>query len=120
MMNKRILFLMRQPPYSTSHALEALESILVAGVFEQHVSVLFKDEGVWQLIDNQDGAELGTRTVSNVVQALPEYDVSDLFVCETSLSQRGLDLDDLVLPVAPLSLAAQSDLLTEQDAVVND
>ena len=120
MMTKRILFLLRQAPYMSGHAIEALESILVAGVFEQQVSVLFKDDGVWQLIDNQDGAELGTRTVSKVVQALPEYDISKLYVCESSLAQRGLGLSDLVLPVVPVALAAQSELLAKQDAVVND
>ena len=54
---KRILFLLRQPPYQSSRAIEAIESILVAGVFEQDVSVLFKDDGVWQLIKDQDGAK---------------------------------------------------------------
>jgi tRNA 2-thiouridine synthesizing protein C len=119
-MTKRILFLLRQPPYSTSHALEALEAILVAGVFEQDVSVLFKDDGIWQLITEQDGVELGTRTVSKVLQALPEYEVSKLFVCADSLARHGLGPSDLVLPVASLTLAEQSALIKAQDAVVND
>lgn len=117
---KRILFLLRQSPYGSSHAVEALESILVAGVFEQDVSVLFKDDGVWQLIKHQDGAELGTRTVAKVVQVLPEYDVSKLLVCAASLSERGLGPDDLVLSAQPVSLADQAALLAQQDAVVND
>jgi tRNA 2-thiouridine synthesizing protein C len=119
-MTKRILFLLRQPPYASSHAVEALETILVAGVFEQDVSVLFKDDGVWQLVKNQDGAELGTRTVANIVQALPEYDVSQLFVCDASLAQRGLSAGDLIVPVVPLARGEQMALIAAQDAVVND
>ena len=116
----RILYLLRQAPYQSSRAVEALESILVAGVFEQDVSVLFKDDGVWQLVANQDGARLGTRTIGKVVQALPEYDVSKLFVCDASLSQRGLIAADLVLSAAPLTITEQQALIGDQDAVLND
>jgi tRNA 2-thiouridine synthesizing protein C len=120
MTTKRILFLLRQFPYGSSHAVEALEAVLVAGVFEQAVSVLFKDDGVWQLIEDQDGDELGVRTVGKVLQSLPEYEVSKLYVCEASLALRGLELDDLVLPATLIPLADQARLLAEQDAVVND
>ena len=120
MMHKRILFLLRQPPYATSHALEALETALVAGVFDQQVSVLFRDEGVWQLVTGQDGAALDCRTVGRVVQALPEYDVSAIYVCARSLAARQLSLADLVLPAVPLDPAEQAALLAAQDAVVND
>jgi tRNA 2-thiouridine synthesizing protein C len=117
---KRLLFLLRQPPYGTSHALEALESVLVAGVFEQEVSVLFRDDGVWQLASDQRGDVLGTRTVSNVVQALPQYEIENLYVCAASLASRGLAADDLVLPVDALDATAQRRLIAGQDVVIND
>ena len=117
---KRILFLLRQPPYGSSHALEALESVLVAGVFDQGVSVLFRDDGVWQLLDGQDGAAAGRRTIAKVAQALPQYDVKDLYVCATSMRQRGLAEKDLALPVTVLGEDSQRALLANQDAVVSD
>jgi tRNA 2-thiouridine synthesizing protein C len=117
---KRILFLLRQAPYATSHALEALEAALVAGVFDQQVSVLFSGDGVWQLVSGQDGAILGRRTVGKVAQALPDYDISSLYVCAESLTQRHLESEDLVLPVTVLDAAEQSALIAAQDAVVND
>lgn len=117
---KRILFLLRQPPYGTSHALEALEAALVAGVFDQSVSVLFRGDGVWQLVGGQQGSALATRTVGNVVQALPQYDVTALYVCAAALEQRGLGVEDLVVPVQLLDHDQQRELLAAQDAVVND
>lgn len=117
---KRILFLLRQGPYASANALEALEAALVAGVFDQRVSVLFADDGVWQLLDGQDGAALDTRTVARVATALPQYDVTDLFVCAESLEQRRLTADDLVLPVTVIDGAGQRALLAAQDAVVSD
>ena len=117
---KKILYLLRQAPYATSHALEALESALVAGVFEQDVTVLFKDDGVWQLTSNQAGEALSMRTISKIATALPEYDIESLSVCEQSLKERNLASGDLVLPVKVISLAAQAELIGSMDAVVND
>lgn len=120
METKRILFLLRQPPYATSHALEALEAVLVAGVFDQRVSVLFRDDGIWQLVADQDGDALAARTVGKVAQALPEYEVHALYVCRRGLADRGLSVEDLLLPVTPLDESGQRDLIAAQDAVVND
>lgn len=117
---RKVLFLMRQAPYATGHALEALEAALVAGVFEQRVSVLFSGDGVWQLVSAQSGEPLGQRTVSRVASALPQYDVTALFACADALRKRGLRADDLVLPVTIVDGAAQRTLLAAQDAVVND
>jgi tRNA 2-thiouridine synthesizing protein C len=117
---KRILFLLRQPPYGTSHALEALEAVLVAGVFDQAVSALFSGDGVWQLVDRQDGAAVDRRTVGKLVQALPQYDVTGLYACARSLAERGLAPDDLTVPVQVLDDDGQRALLAAQDAVVND
>ena len=117
---KKILFFLRQPPYAGVAALETIESALVAGVFDQSVSVLFSDQGVWQLVKDQDGLLLGARTLGKVLGALPEYDVSDLYACSDSLTQRGLNLQDLVLPVKAISKDEITQLLASQDVVVND
>lgn len=120
MMAKRILYLLRQTPYGSSHAAEALESALVSGVFDQTVCVLFKDDGVWQLVPDQDGALIGTRTVGKMLKALPEYEITRLFACERSLAERKLSPADLVLAVKVLAPAEQAELLADQDAVLND
>ena len=120
MATKHILYLLRKSPYSSSNALEAIESALVAGVFEQNVAVLFKDDGVWQLLKEQIGAAINRRTVGKVMQALPQYDVEQLYACRDSLEARGLGRADLALTVKPLSLDEQRELIARQDAVVND
>lgn len=117
---KHILFLLRQPPYATSHALEALEAALVAGVFDQRVSMLFRDDGVWQLLKEQQGEALGVRTLGRMLQALPQYDVTRLYACSASLAARGLTAGDLVLDVELLSGPQQQALIAGQHVVVND
>ena len=120
MATKSLLVLLRQPPYATGHALEASDIALVAGAFEQPVSVLFEGAGVWQLLKQQNGAALGTRTLGKVLSALPDYEVTALYVCAESLADAGLAVDDLVLAATPLSRVEQQALIAVHDAVVSD
>ena len=116
-MAKRILFLLNRAPYGSSYALEALESVLVAAVFDQRVSVLFKNAGLQQLRKGQDGAALGQRTVEKVLGALPGYGVEGLFACRPSAERLGLLESDLCLPVVWLDLEQQRRLIGEQDII---
>lgn len=116
-MAKRILFLLNRAPYGSSYALEGLESVLVAAVFDQRVSVLFKGAGLQQLRKGQDGAALGQRTVEKVLGALPEYGVEGLFACRPSAERLGLLDGDLCLPLVWLDLEQQRRLIGEQDII---
>ena len=116
-MAKRILFLLNRAPYGSSYALEALESVLVAAVFDQKVSVLFKGAGLQQLRKGQDGAALGQRTAEKVLGALPGYGVEGLFACRPSAERLGLLDGDLCLPVVWLDLDQQRRLISEQDII---
>ena len=116
-MAKRILFLLNRSPYGGSYALEAIESILVAGVFDQEVSVLFTGDGLYQLLPEQDGSALGGRTVGKVLGALPEYGVADLFACRPSAERLGLADASLCLPVTWLDYAEQKRLISRQNIV---
>jgi tRNA 2-thiouridine synthesizing protein C len=116
----KFLYLLRRPPYLGSMAAETIDSILVAGVFDQQVSVLFKDDGVLQLLKDQQGQLLGHRSVNRMLTALPEYDIDDLFVCARSLELRKLRLDQLAFPVQILDDAGQQALIAAAHVVMND
>jgi len=118
MQRKRILFLLTSAPYASARALETLESVLVAGVFEQEVSVLFKGSGVYQLLKGQKGSAIGQRTVGKVLEALPEYEVERIFVCEPSMQRFGVEEADLCVSVQRLNEGQQRGLIAGQDAVV--
>ena len=101
---KKLLYLLRQPPYQGAHGAETIDAVLVTGIFDQQVSVLFKDDGVLQLLADQQGALLGRRSISSMLGALPEYDINDLYVCAESLIRHRLSAEDLCLPVTILDL----------------
>ena len=116
-MANRILFLLNRAPYGSSYALEAIEAILVAGVFDQEASVLFTGAGLYQLLNDQDGGAAGGRTVGKMLGALPEYGVTDLFACRPSADRLGLSDAKLCLPVTWLDYAEQRRLINRQDIV---
>ncbi len=115
---KKVLVVVNQPPYQSSHALELIEAAMVGAVFDFEVSILFRGEGVWNLLGDQNASPLGRRTVSKLLAALPTYDVSSLFVCTEALNQAALKTDQLVVPAALLSPQEQAGLIARQDAVI--
>lgn len=112
---RRMLLLVRQPPLRGALALEALDSALVAAAFDQEISVLFREEGVWQLL-RRAVSDPGLDALEN----LAGMGVERLYVCAQSLQDRGLTRNDLALPVEILDDPAQARLLAEQHLVLND
>ena len=93
--SKSFVFINRKAPYGTIYALEALEVVLIAGAFEQQVTLIFMDDGVYQLTQNQNPAGIGMKNFSKSFGALGDYDVDQIFVDYESLNLRGLNSDDL-------------------------
>ena len=55
---KNFMFLNRRAPYGTIYAWESLEVVLIAAAFEQKVSIMFADDGVYQLVKGSDPADI--------------------------------------------------------------
>ena len=115
---KSLLCIVSKPPYAGTHTLEVLETAMVGAVFDFKVSLLFRDAGVWNLLPGQDASDIGLRTLSNVLQALPTYEVDRLYVCAQSLQALNIDSAELPVEHAVLSPEEQAALIAEQDAVV--
>ena len=92
---KKFLYMNRKAPYGTVYALEALEVVLIAAAFDQDVSIVFADDGVYQLTKGQDTADVGMKNFSPTYAALGDYDVKKIYVERESLEERGLSADDL-------------------------
>ena len=100
---KRLLCILAAPPYAGSRTVELLEAAMVGAVFDCRVALLARDDGVWALFNGQEGAALGARTVSQVLGAMPAYEVDEIYVCGASLQARGLRPDALAVPSASVT-----------------
>lgn len=113
MATKKFLYVNRKAPHGTIYALESLEVVLIGAAFEQDVSLAFVDDGVYQLLQNQDTAGIGTKNFSPTYRALGDYDVNQIYVERESLEQRGLSKDDLM----PLTWEDEDDDWAEKDSI---
>ena len=116
---KRFLYVNRKAPYGTIYALETLETVLISAAFEQDVSVVFMDDGVFQLKKDQNTAAIGMKNFSPTFRALEGYDVEKLYVEKESMEARGLTTDDLVVDVEVMSSLELQDLMDAQDVVLS-
>ena len=68
------------------YAFEALEIALIASAFDQDISMAFIDDGVYQLMRNQNTQSIGTKNFSLSYRALPDFNVHALCVERESLA----------------------------------
>ena len=116
---KRFMFVNRKAPYGTVYALESLETVLISAAFDQDVSVVFVDDGVYQLKKGQDTAGINMKNFSPTFRALDGYDVEKLYVEKESLEARGLSENDLVVDVEILSADELREIMAAQDVVIS-
>ena len=116
---KKFMFVNRSAPYGTVYALESLEVVLISAAFEQDVSLVFVEDGVWQLEKGQQTKGIETKNFSPTYRALEGYAVEKLYVEAESLAARGLTEDDLIVDVNVLSSAELGQLMDEQDVVLS-
>ena len=114
---KKFMFVNRKAPFGTIYALESLEVVLIAATFDQDVSLVFLDDGVYELVKGQDTAGIGIKNHSKTYRALDGYDVEKLYVERESMQARGLSEAELLVDVKVLSSAEMAALMAEQDVV---
>lgn len=117
---KKILFISRHSPYGNSKAREALDALLAASAYDQDLSILFMDDGVFQLISNQQPANIYQKNLGASLKALEIYDIHNVYVDENALLKRRIDKKDLVLESVTVLNAIQiQQLMAEQDQLVS-
>jgi len=116
---KKFMYVNRRAPYGSIYAIESLDVVLIGAAFDQDVSVVFADDGVFQLKKGQDTGEVEMKNFSPTYRALEMYDVEKLYVEKESLEARGLTEDDLVVPVQVMSSSEIGKLMEQQDVVLS-
>ncbi|MBT8419333.1 MAG: sulfurtransferase complex subunit TusC [Gammaproteobacteria bacterium] len=130
---KKFLYVNRRAPYGSIYALESLEVVLIGAAFEQDVSLLFVDDGVYQLKKGQDTSGVEMKNFSPTYNALGDYDVNKIYVDQESLEKRNLTTDDLMAltyededddyaekpSIRVISRDEVADLMEEQDVVLS-
>lgn len=113
----KILYTISHGPYSNAYGQEALDAILIGASFELDVSVLFLNDGVFQIKQGQNNANSKLKKYTNTFKALADFGVENCYVHDLSLIARGLELNDLSVDTQLLNSEAVTALIAEQSKV---
>jgi tRNA 2-thiouridine synthesizing protein C len=117
--SQSMLFLSRHAPYAYGLSNSYMDILLTAAAFDQDVTLVYSEDGVYQLLKNQDSEDIGLKDISKSLPALELYEVTKVFVEQEALDNRGINLDDLVIPVQIINNNDLADLLESVDQVFN-
>ena len=91
---------------------------MTTGAFDQTVSLLFLDDGVYQLKSGQQSEKIGVLPVTPLFEALSLYGIEDVYIERESLEERGMKTDQLVIPVCLIERLDIQALIQDQDFLV--
>ena len=114
-----VTIVIRNAPFNGQSGQEAVDLILAASTFGQQVSVAFVDDGVFQLCQHQNPAQIQRKHFAKSFGAFEFYDVEDVYVCQQSLSARKIDEHALLVDAQILSTADFSAKLHESEHILN-
>ena len=114
---KKMTFISRRSPYGSGYAKACLDMVLSAAVFDQQVTLIFMDDGVFQLQCQQSPASINAKDLSASLGALPLYDVEHVYVDAEALASRGISPDQLAIDARLCDAQQIAALIRESDAV---
>jgi tRNA 2-thiouridine synthesizing protein C len=105
-------------PFSAANAKDSLDVALIFGSYEQAISLYFQGDGVYQLIAKQQPEFIQQKDFLKTLAALEFYDIENIYVCQHSLTQRGLANDFSIENVAVLDRAEFSISLHQHQSIL--
>ncbi|MDY6984340.1 MAG: DsrE family protein, partial [Pseudomonadota bacterium] len=93
--NEEVLFIATRSPWNGSSAAAGADVLMTAAVFDQPVRVVFRGDGIWQLLAGQDGDALKMKTLSRIFPAFELYDIRHIAVAASDMQERKLGNTDL-------------------------
>lgn len=94
---KKYLFILSRAAHSGVYLQETLDVILTTAAFDQSVSILLVDAGVFNLKKNQQTTDLNLKDTCSIFAALELYDVNTIYVEDESMKEFGIDEKDLAI-----------------------
>jgi len=90
MASQKLAIINSKAPYTYSSGKDALDVALVFSSFEQKTSLFFQGDGVFQLVEGNDGSSISQKDYLKTFAAFEFYDIENIYACQQSLIERGL------------------------------
>lgn len=117
MKSQAISIVITTPPHGSDAANQALDTALACAAFDQQVTVIFQDDGIWQLLPQPTDSPLGDKSLLAQFKLMELYGVTAVQICSDSLKMAGLSAEQLALPAQAMSRAELAAELATQAQV---
>ncbi|MCQ4056372.1 sulfurtransferase complex subunit TusC [Aeromonas sp. SG16] len=104
-MNKKIAFICSRGPHGHAAGREGLDALLATSAMTDELALFLIGDGVLQLLKEQQPQTILQRHYAPTFKMLELYDIEEVYVCADSLAERGVTVEDLLIPVEILSRA---------------
>lgn len=95
---KNIAIINTKASFNRADAREALDLALIYAAFDQQVTVIFSQDGVYQLLNNQQPKLIDGKDFLATMKAFELYDIENVIASEQCLNERGITAQDISLP----------------------
>ena len=113
----KITVCMTTAPYNGVLAQDALDFAMGATNYGHDVSLLFMEDGVFQLLAKQQPVE-GIKNHEKRLKSLPFFDMETLLCCKSSLVKRNISPAEIEHDITLCDTDTMSDMLCQSDHVV--
>jgi tRNA 2-thiouridine synthesizing protein C len=114
-----VLVISQSSPFDDLNIRDALDMTLIFAAVDQNISWLFSGAAVLALKKHQQPNNIGLKDFFKNIKTLEIYDVENIYVCEKSLLDYGLNKNDLLIDAKALNFSQQQILIKRQRHVVN-
>lgn len=114
-----ITIIINSPPFASISGKEGVDLALVCAAFEQQVNLVFDGDGILHLLNNQQANAIEDKLHDMQLKALEFYDIDQIFVTQSSLSDRNLVADNLLANCIPIDRQNLKQLIDNSAQVVN-
>ncbi|MEI6896006.1 MAG: sulfurtransferase complex subunit TusC [Psychromonas sp.] len=119
MKEKKIGIINRCLPHGAVQGRESLDLTLALSAFNESLSLFFIADGIYQLVDGHNPAEILQKNFQPLFKMLALYDVENIYVCEQSLMQRGIKQAELMINVTLVNEQQLKTKLALQDQLLS-
>jgi tRNA 2-thiouridine synthesizing protein C len=119
MKEKKVGIINRCSAHGFTTGRESLDLTLAMSAFNESLSLFFIGDGVYQLVEGHLPKGILQKNYQPLFKMLAMYDVENIYVCNSSLEQRGLSPDMLNIDVQIVDKQQLQQKLAQQDQLMS-
>ncbi|MFT6735001.1 MAG: tRNA 2-thiouridine synthesizing protein C [Polaribacter sp.] len=117
--NQIINVVISQTALTSASFKESIDLALVCAAFDQTVNIIFIDNGVYNIVQNQSYQELNDKNHLDILKGLEFYDIDNIYAEIESLDRRNITSENIINLCQTLTSVEIKKLYFQANHVVN-